>query len=494
MLRGAIRHGPRWQRPAEAPRAKLVRAPDEAAASLWLPTALPCTATQAPLAAALAFPGLCVRVFARCGPAIRFSVAVWFALDLVGAAAFGDAFRELSSQGRRDRLLAARALPLPLSAGLAELRLAGCAVQAYDLLADPEEVHNLAAAARWAEGRPADEWKACFDRAAAAQLEPFELRAATVGALAGLAGAAAGLPLPSAWAAPDRAPGRGPAGPTGTRTGTGPTGAPHPAEAQAGEAQAAAQAGDVSVAEVRAEAGETDNAGDGGSHEPRVHPAAGEGAGVAGVAPAGVAPAGVAGVAGSQPLPGTMRARAGYAPGPALPGAAATLTAAMGAANAAALLALIPLAAESQPRAVTLCHVAEADYRGVWPPSVPRPRRGAPRLGPWRGELWSDGVRVARPVLGHWSYAGRAVAAEQLCDMDGVLVVLLTLRDAAGPGTTRRLRRATPAAAPAAAPGAAPAAAAAAAAAAPGAAHRHRQLPAPSRTGRCSRSPAPMPL
>ena len=81
-------------------------------------------------------------------------------------------------------------------------------------------------------------------------------------------------------------------------------------------------------------------------------------------------------------------------------------------------------------------------------------------------------MRVARPALGHWSYAGRAVAAEQLCDMDGVIVVLLTLRDAAGPGTTGRLRRAAPAVAPAAAPGAVPSAAPAAAAAAPGAAHR----------------------
>jgi len=108
----------------------------------------------------------------------------------------------------------------------------------------------------------------------------------------------------------------------------------------------------------------------------------------------------------------------------------------MGAANAAALMALIPPATES--RAETLCHVAGADYRGVWPPSVPHPRHGAPPLGLWRGELWSDGVRIARPPLGHWSYAGRAVATEQLCDLDGVLVVLLTLRNEAGtaPGAT----------------------------------------------------------
>ena len=145
----------------------------------------------------------------------------------------------------------------------------------------------------------------------------------------------------------------------------------------------------------------------------------------------------------------------------------------MGAANAAALMALIPPATES--RAETLCHVAGADYRGVWPPSVPHPRHGAPPLGLWRGELWSDGVRIARPALSHWSYAGRAVATEQLCDLDGVLVVLLTLRNEAGTASTGRLRRAAPPPAPAAAPatGATPAGAAPVAAApAPGAARR----------------------
>jgi hypothetical protein len=334
---------------------------DAAAAALWIPSRLPCPAAQAPLTAALAFPGLCVRVVAQLGSAVRFSMVIWFPLDLVGTTAFGDAFRELSSVARRDQLLAARDLPLPLSGGLTGLCLAGCVVQAYDLLADPEEVHNMAAAARWNECQPAEDWKARFDRATLAQLGAFQLRDETIVALAGLAGTAAGLPLSARGRDVETSPDAGPH--TGVDAGVDNVDSQHTAVA----------------------------------------------------------------------------ARVGMT----LPSATTTLALVMGETNATALLALAP--STTAPGALTLCHVDGADYTGPWPPAVPRPRLGAPPLGAWRGELWSDGIRVVRPAEGSWTYAGRSVVAEQLCDMGGVLVVLLTLRDV-GPGNGLRPLRANSAA------------------------------------------------